>query len=241
MGFFNSVPRQQILDSLSILVQMYSDRHYPSHISVCLKKQPNCESAWPGKPVAKGAKNIKFLHVSDLPAIVSMSCKAGVFTTLGLLFRQHRATCIGNQISPVLSSLPVIQRGSCWQREWNQFLSSAQFFSTKTSELFVCRYVDEDFLSHPCLKDFQHLSFYRGDDTVGRGHQPSILGLSAQRCRQDGDLHTTRQSLVHSKPAFAGSWSSRIQAIYPERPSLYSMPGLLAADQVNCRNFVDCT
>ena len=132
VGFFNSVPRQQILDSLSILVQMYSDRHYPSHISVCLKKQPNCESAWPGKPVAKGAKSIKFLHVSDLPAVVSTSFKAGVFTTLGLLFRQHRGTCIGNQISPVLSSLPVIQRESCWQREWNQFLSSAQFFSTKT-------------------------------------------------------------------------------------------------------------
>ena len=129
VGFFNSVPRQQILDSLSIpLYRCTRIDTIPRTFSVCLKKQPNCESAWPGKPIAKGAKNIKFLHVSDLPATVSMSFKAGVFTTLGLLFRQHRGTCIGNQISPVLSSLPMIQRESCWQREWNQFLSSAQFF-----------------------------------------------------------------------------------------------------------------
>ena len=52
VGFFNSVPRQQFLDSLSMLVQMYTDRNYPLHISVSLKKQPNCASAWPEKGVS---------------------------------------------------------------------------------------------------------------------------------------------------------------------------------------------
>ena len=58
------------------------------------------------------------------------------------MFRQHRGTCVGNQISPVLSSLPVIQRKSCWQREWAQLLTSSRFFDTQQAELFICRYVD---------------------------------------------------------------------------------------------------
>ena len=117
VGFFNSVPRQQILDSLSRLVALYPAREFPPHVTVSLRKLSNSESAWPGKPWARGAKHLKYLHVSDLESIVSVSFKAGVFTTLGLMFRQHRGTCIGNQISPVLSSLPMIQRESYWQRE----------------------------------------------------------------------------------------------------------------------------
>ena len=77
VGFFNSVPRQQILDSLSALIELYQHREYPQHISVCLQKRPNCESAWPGKPRARGAKHIRFLHVSDLIDIVKVSFQAG--------------------------------------------------------------------------------------------------------------------------------------------------------------------
>ena len=169
VGFFNSVPRQQILDSLSRLVALYQEREFPPHITVSLRKLSNSECAWPGKPWARGAKHLKYLHVSDLEPIVSVSFKAGVFTTLGLVFRQHRGTCIGNQISPVLRSLPVIQRESCWQREWKQFLTSTKFFDSPQAELFICRYADSRLLlsdastlEHPCLKDFQHLSFYGG-------------------------------------------------------------------------------
>ena len=159
VGFFNSVPRQQILDSLSRLVGLYQERDFPPRITVSLRKLSNSEYAWPGKPWARGAKHLKYLHVSDLESIVSVSFKAGVFTTLGPMFRQHRGTCIGNQISPVLSSLPVIQRESCWQREWTQFLTSSRFFDTQHTELFICRYVDNrllladaSILEHQCLK-----------------------------------------------------------------------------------------
>ena len=169
VGFFNSVPRQQILDSLSRLVALYQERDFPPYITISLRKLSNSECAWPGKPWARGAKNLKYLHVSDLESIVSVSFKAGVFTTLGLMFRQHRGTCIGNQISPVLSSLPVIQRESCWQREWTHFLTSSRFFDTQQAELFICRYVDNrllladvSILEHQCLQDFCNLSFYGG-------------------------------------------------------------------------------
>ena len=164
VGFFNSVPRQQILDSLSRLVALYQERDFPPHVTFSLWKLSNSECAWPGKPWARGAKHLKYMHVSDLESIVSVSFKAGVFTALGLMFRQHRGTCVGNQISPVLSSLPVIQRESCWQREWAQFLTSSRFFDTQQAELFICRYVDNrllladvSILEHQCLRDFRNL------------------------------------------------------------------------------------
>ena len=179
VGFFNSVPRQQILDSLSRLVGPYQERDFPPRITVSLRKLSNSECAWPGKPWARGAKHLKYLHVSDLESIVSASFKAGVFTTLGLMFRQHRGTCIGNQISPVLGSLPVTQRESCWQREWTQFLTSSRFFDTQHTELFICRYVDNrllladaSILEHQCLQDFCNLSFYGG--TISLKKSPII-------------------------------------------------------------------
>ena len=138
----------------------------------------------PGKPWARGAKHLKYLHVSDLESIVSVSFKAGVFTTLGLMFRQHRGTCIGNQISPVLSSLPVIQRESCWQREWAQFLTSSRFFDTQQAELFICRYVDNrllladvSILEHQCLQDFCNLSFYGGTIQLEEVTNHQFLGF----------------------------------------------------------------
>ena len=201
VGFFNSAPRQQILDSLSRLVHLYQAREFPPHIIVSLRKLSNCESAWPGKLWARGAEHLKYLHAADLESIVSVSFKAGVFTTLGLMFRQHRGTCIGNQISPVLSSLPVIQRESRWQREWTQFLSSAKFFDTQQAELFICRYVDNrlllaDFsiLEHQCLKDFRHLSFYGGTIQLEEVTNNQLLGF--------------RLNVTNTRSA--GSWSSRV-------------------------------
>ena len=156
VGFFNSVPRQQILDSLSRLVALYQAREFPPRVTVSLRKLSNSESAWPNFPTVslrgQGSPGLEVLSTSN--------------TCMLLMFRQHRGTCVGNQISPVLSSLPVTQRESCWQREWTQFLSSAKYFDTQQAELFVCRYVDNrllltDFsiLEHQCLKDFQHLHF----------------------------------------------------------------------------------
>ena len=125
------------------------------------------------------------------------------------MFRLHRGTCIGNQISPVLSSLPVIQRESCWQREWTQFLNSAKFFDAQQAELFICRYVDNrlllvDFsiLEHPCLKDFRHLSFYGGTIQLEEVTNHQFLGFRLNVAnKQNSDLHPTGQSLVHPKSA----------------------------------------
>ena len=216
VGFFNSVPRQQLLDSLSRLVALYQERDFPPHITISLRKLSNSECAWPGKPWARGAKHLKYLHVSDLESIVSVSFKAGVFTTLGLMFRQHRGTCIGNQISPVLSSLPVIQRESYWQREWAQFLTNARFFDTQQAELFICRYVDNrllladvSILEHQCLKDFCNLSFYGGTIQLEEvtNHQFLVFRLDVAN-RTVTYMQPDKVWCVRN-PRSAGSWSSR--------------------------------
>ena len=232
-GFFNSVSRQQILDSLSALIELYQHREYPQHISVCLQKRPNCESAWPGKPRARGAKHIRFLHVSDLIDIVKVSFEAGVFTTLGLLFRQHRGTCIGNQISPVLSSLPVIQRESSWQREWAQFLNSAKYFDTAASELFICRYVDnrlilcdETVLPHQCLTDFQNLSFYGGTIQLEEVTNHQFLGFRLNAANKTVTYIQPEQAWSIRSPLSAGSWSARISGFLSRKALIvqYSWP-----------------
>ena len=233
VDFFNSVPRQQILDSLSALIRLYQDREYPQYISVCLQKRPNFESAWPGKPWARGAKHIRFLHVSDLTDIVKISFEAEIFTTLGLFFKQHRGTCRGNQISPVLSSLPVIQRESSWQREWAQFFDSARFFDAAASELCICRYVDnrivlcdETALSHQCLKDFQDLSFYGGTIQFEEVTNHQFLGFRLNAADRTVTYIQPDKAWSIRSPLSAGSWSARISG-YLSRKALveqYSWP-----------------
>ena len=138
VGFFNSVPREQILHSLGRLAQMYKQQKNPACISVSLHKQPSCESAWPGKPRDRFAKHIKFLRVSDLEDIVAMSFKAGVFTS--------RSDSTEVRASAITSAQRwVIQRESCWQRKSSQFLISSKYFDipscfygTKSTTRFCC-------------------------------------------------------------------------------------------------------
>ena len=224
VGFFNSVPRQQILDPLSRLVDLYQAREFPPHITVSLRKLSNCESAWPRKPWARGAKRLKYLHAAGLGSIVSVSFQAGVFTTLGLMFRQHRGTCVGNQISPVLSSLPVIQRESCWQREWAQFLSSAKFFDTQQAELFIRCYVDNRLLlagfstlEHQCLKDLRHLSFYRGAIQLEEVTNHQFLGFRLNVANRTVTYMQPDKVWCVRNPRSAGSWSSRVSGFFVSR------------------------
>ena len=166
-----------------------------------------------------------FLHVSDLIDIVKVSFEAGVFTTLGLLFRQHRGTCFGNQISPVLSSLPVFQRESSWQRERAQFLESARFFDTAASQLFICRYVDnrlilcdETALSHQCLKDFQNLSFYGGTIQLEEVTNHQFLGCRLNAANRTVTYIQPEKAWSIRSPLSAGSWSARIQVLFLGKP-----------------------
>ena len=46
--------------------------------------------------------------VEDIPLIVEVSFSTGVFTAAGRCRLQKEGTCVGNQISPVLSGLPVL-------------------------------------------------------------------------------------------------------------------------------------
>ena len=105
-------------------------------------------------------------------------------------------------------------------------LSSAQFFSTKTSELFVCRYVDnrlvlcgEHFLSHPCLKDFQHLSFYGGTIQLEEVTNHQFLGFRLNAADRTVTYMQPDKAWSIRNPLSAGSWSNRISG-YLSRKAL---------------------
>ena len=85
------------------------------------------------------------------------------------------------------------------------------------------------------------LSFYGGTIQLEEVTNHQFLGFR---------LNAADRTVTYIQPDKAWSIRNRFrqvagptefQASYPERPSLYSMLGLPAADQVNCRNFVDCT
>ena len=224
VGFFNSVPREQILHSLDALISKYLSLGYPPDITVSLKKAVCTETAWPGKPKGKSTKQVKFLRVQDLPDIVQLSFRAGVFQAIGRIFKQHRGTCIGNQISPVLSSLPVIQRELFWQQEWDFQLTSCKFFERQASQAFVCRYVDnrllictEQEVNLQCFRDFKHLSFYGSTIQLEPVDDHHFLGF---------DISASNRTVTFKQPvkpwklrhvSSAGSWSARASGFFSRK------------------------
>ena len=104
IGFFNNVPRHQIIDALRSVVQQFFNSFNQVFISVdIVKKQAHL-----GKPRARRTTSFKVINIFDLECIIQASFETGIFTAAGGCWVQHQGTCIGNQISPVLSNLPVL-------------------------------------------------------------------------------------------------------------------------------------
>ena len=94
-------------------------RHDLSSLGRCgnhrinLNPKPGETRAMVGKPRGGNTRSLKSLELADLELIVRTSFKTGVFKA-----RQIRGTSIGNQLSPVLSSLPVLLRERQWRQSW---------------------------------------------------------------------------------------------------------------------------
>ena len=100
VGFFNAVPRKDILGSVHAIVREYEKL---TGCSVLLSKTGHL-----GNPRGRTKSSLKRCWISDTPDIVELSFKTGVFTAAGKCRLQVEGTCIGNQISPILSGLPVL-------------------------------------------------------------------------------------------------------------------------------------
>ena len=126
--FFNAVPRKDILRSVQTTVREYQQLTGCSVLSVDLLSK----RGHPGNPRGRTKSSLKRCWISDIPDIVDLSFKTGVFTAAGKCRLQVEGTCIGNQISPILSGLPVLMAE-------RQFLLSLP--ATLSSSFLLLRYV----------------------------------------------------------------------------------------------------
>ena len=199
VGFFNTVPRADILKSVHCIVQGYSQLTGHTALAVDLLSK----SGHPGQPRGKTESALKRVWIQDLPSIVELSFSTGVFTAAGKCRLQVEGTCIGNQISPILSGLPVLLAE-------RHFLSSLP--AALSSSLLFLRYVDNRLilglktsLQSPQMQRFCDSHFYQGIvlETVS-DHQ--WLGFTIDAAAQTATFNTPEKPWQLRSPASAGSW-----------------------------------
>ena len=101
------------------------------------------------------------ITMKQLMDIIQFSFSSGCFTTLGKCYRQVQGTSMGNQVSPVLSSLSIVAFERAWLHTHTTLLSKL------SSKVLVLRYVDnraifihEDLLQCSGLRELVSLDFY---------------------------------------------------------------------------------
>ncbi|CAE7824317.1 unnamed protein product [Symbiodinium sp. CCMP2592] len=120
VGFFNSIPQSDILQSIHFLTSQFLDDHNPT--------------------ITVDPHN-KIVQAEHIPAIIQFSFDACAFTAIGEVrevFQQTCGTSMGNQISPILSTCAVVATEITWLRMYGQFVSSAHFYD----KFWIRRYVD---------------------------------------------------------------------------------------------------
>ena len=183
VGFFNSAPREMIISALQLLIRDYQNETGVHVFTVDLRKSTaSAQRALPNKPRGGRSKCLHTLDVSDLVAIVQLSFRTGVFVANHKCFQQVRGTCIGNQISPVLSSLPVVLRERVWKRSLSCQLAD---HGLRMNHIFLCRYVDNRLVLAEqsasdirAMREFLHPGFYGASIELEEVDDHSFLGFT---------------------------------------------------------------
>ena len=142
VGFFNSVPQVRIAEAVDMLLFRFQQCSQSSRLMVNVN--PACRQIKSISGTTKRAGDPRWwksIDIQDVPAIVQVSFSCGIFEACGARWKQHDGTCIGNQISPILSSLPVL----CTEIGWQRLFASSQLLA----ESFIVRYVDNRFIITP--------------------------------------------------------------------------------------------
>ena len=177
VGFFNSVPQVRILEAVDMLVRMYRTSYFEVQLSVCINEKSKHSRSVQGK-ISNIRRHMDWetMDPVDLATIVRLSFECGLFVALNRVWKQVDGTSIENQISPVLSSLPVVMTELGWSASFPQVVN---FPLT-----FLSRYVDNRLVIAPRdvhrtlpFQVFSHETFYGHPivlEPVGNGQ---FLGL----------------------------------------------------------------
>ena len=121
VGFFN-------LESLQCLTADFLRQRGDQVLAVDLNAKPNHEKAFIGRHRTGTSRNLKHVFMNDLESIAQASFDTGIFWACGAVRCQIDGTSIGNQISPVLSSLPVCRTEMAWLASWTAQLRDSSNF-----------------------------------------------------------------------------------------------------------------
>ncbi|CAE7626873.1 unnamed protein product [Symbiodinium sp. CCMP2592] len=141
VGFFNSIPQSDILQSIHFLTSQFLDDH---NSTITVDPHNKVAPAHSGKSTYSVKSNMVKVQAEHIPAIIQFSFDACAFTAIGQVFQQTCGTSMGNQISPILSTCAIVATEITWLRMYGQFVSSAHL----QDKFWIRRYVDNRFRIH---------------------------------------------------------------------------------------------
>ncbi|CAE7585122.1 unnamed protein product [Symbiodinium sp. CCMP2592] len=135
VGFFNSIPQSDILQSIHFLTSQFLDEH---NSTITVDPHSKIAPAHSGRSTHSLKSNMVKVQAEHIPAIIQFSFDACAFTAIGEVFQQTCGTSMGNQISPILSTCAIVATEITWLRMYGQFVSNAHLHD----KFWIRRYVD---------------------------------------------------------------------------------------------------
>ena len=161
VGFFNCIPQERLLAMVEAMLREFQSKHPAPCVMVeDVHGSIKTSAVHLGFSKQSSHANFKRLWLEHLVPLVQLSFECGRFTAVGNTYRQIRGTCMGNQISPILSEIAVAAVEVAWSRAcFSQFVGH---------RIFHCwRYVDNRVLlmsqsskAHSAVQSFLHSDFY---------------------------------------------------------------------------------
>ena len=223
VGFFNAVPRKDIIRAVNVLTEQYLKQSGCTVLSVDLLST----SGHQGKPRGRMCSSFKRCWVEDMPLIVQVSFSTERVTAAGKCRLQKEGTCIGNQISPVLSGLPVLlAEQTFWKSLPRAFFSSFLFLRYVDNRLILApsHILQQSQIQQFCLPDF-----YKGIQLESvEDHQ--WLGFTIDAPARTATFNLPTKPWQVRSPASAGSW--QLAASGSALISQYAWPKESALPQV---------
>ncbi|CAE7245257.1 unnamed protein product [Symbiodinium natans] len=217
IGFFTSIPQDRILHSVREVLQRYMQAVRCDHthtFSVTLH-----EEQFPGQ-VFKGKTSAKQVNIQQLLQIVELSFKANMFVALGTVFAQVRGSTIGNQVSPIISSITVMMQEHQWQQDFSAFRSNNRW------SFFARRYVDNRFIIFAqelrrtsALRALCDLDFYQAPVEIEVVHDNHFLGFNVDVTHRSVRFMMPKHAWQFRLPTSAGCKSHMLSS-FRSRASL---------------------
>ena len=194
-GFFPSIPAPRTMQACEWLINRNQQLHAANTstvFTVSLAEKQMQLRVLRARARATGQHQVSIDLVDALP-LCHLSLLAGLFVHLGRVLKQVRGTAIGNQVSPVLANIAVSIL------EQSRAIAAKMILDERRNIFFCMRYVDNRLvlvstrlLSHPLLREFLHLAFYKRPvelEDVESAEFPGFL------------LNFTRRELITILPA----------------------------------------